>query len=79
MLGWVRLTSGKDDLILVTEQGQALRFHETAGAADGPSGGRRPRHLAWGRAIAVRQHGRRRQEGRPAGRDAPTASASARR
>ena len=28
-LGWVRLTSGEDDLILVTEKGQALRFHET--------------------------------------------------
>ncbi len=28
VLGWVRLTAGKDDLILVTEKGQALRFHE---------------------------------------------------
>ena len=28
VLGWVRLTTGKDDLILVTEKGQALRFHE---------------------------------------------------
>jgi DNA gyrase subunit A len=28
VLGWVRLTSGKDDLILVTEKAQALRFHE---------------------------------------------------
>ena len=28
MLGWVRLTSGKDDVIVVTEKGQALRFHE---------------------------------------------------
>ena len=27
-LGWARLTSGKDDIILVTEQGQALRFSE---------------------------------------------------
>ncbi|MBN2390149.1 MAG: DNA gyrase subunit A, partial [Anaerolineae bacterium] len=27
-LGWVRLTQGNDDLILVTEQGQGLRFHE---------------------------------------------------
>ncbi len=27
-LGWARLTSGKDDIILVTEQGQALRFCE---------------------------------------------------
>jgi DNA gyrase subunit A len=28
-LGWVRLTRGKDDVILITEQGQALRFPET--------------------------------------------------
>jgi DNA gyrase subunit A len=28
VLGWVRLTTGKDDLILATEKGQALRFHE---------------------------------------------------
>jgi DNA gyrase subunit A len=28
VLGWVRLTSGNDEVILVTEQGQALRFHE---------------------------------------------------
>ena len=27
-LGWVRLTSGKDDIILVTEQGRALRMGE---------------------------------------------------
>ncbi|MCE5209362.1 MAG: DNA gyrase subunit A [Chloroflexi bacterium] len=27
-LGWVRMTSGKDDIILVTEQGQALRYSE---------------------------------------------------
>lgn len=27
-LGWARLTNGKDDIILVTEQGQALRFNE---------------------------------------------------
>jgi DNA gyrase subunit A len=27
-LGWVRLTSGKDDVIIVTENGQALRFDE---------------------------------------------------
>ena len=28
VLGWVRLTTGKDELILVTEKGQSLRFHE---------------------------------------------------
>jgi DNA gyrase subunit A len=27
-LGWARLTSGKDEVILITEQGQALRFSE---------------------------------------------------
>ncbi len=27
-LGWARLTDGKDEIILVTEQGQALRFSE---------------------------------------------------
>ena len=27
-LGWARLTTGKDEIILVTEQGQALRFAE---------------------------------------------------
>ena len=42
-LGWVRLTSGEDEIILVTEQGQALRFFEatvrpmgrTAGGVNG--------------------------------------------
>lgn len=29
-LGWVRLTSGKDDVILVTEKGKALRYSEQA-------------------------------------------------
>jgi DNA gyrase subunit A len=29
-LGWVRLTSGESEMILVTEGGQALRFSETA-------------------------------------------------
>ena len=28
-LGWARVTSGKDDVIFVTENGQALRFNET--------------------------------------------------
>ncbi len=28
ILGWVRLTRGNDEIILVTEQGQAIRFHE---------------------------------------------------
>jgi len=28
-LGWARVTSGKDEVIFVTEKGQALRFNET--------------------------------------------------
>ncbi len=28
-LGWVRLTHGQDDIIIITEGGQALRFNET--------------------------------------------------
>ena len=28
-LGWVRLTSGKDELVLITRDGQALRYAET--------------------------------------------------
>jgi DNA gyrase subunit A len=28
-LGWARLTSGNDEIIFVTQNGQALRFHET--------------------------------------------------
>jgi DNA gyrase subunit A len=28
VLGWVRLTSGKEDLIIVTEKGRALRYNE---------------------------------------------------
>lgn len=28
-LGWARLTSGKDEIILVTEEGQAIRFSES--------------------------------------------------
>jgi DNA gyrase subunit A len=42
-LGWARLTSGKDDILLVTEQGQALRFAEdevrTMGRSAGGVGG----------------------------------------
>jgi DNA gyrase subunit A len=29
VLGWVRLTSGDDEIILVTENGKALRYHES--------------------------------------------------
>jgi len=34
-LGWARLTSGQDEVILITEGGQALRFSETAVRAMG--------------------------------------------
>ena len=37
-LGWARLTSGDDDIILVTEQGQALRFNESQLRAMGRTG-----------------------------------------
>jgi len=47
-LGWARLTDGEDEIILVTEQGQALRFNEgavrsmgrTAGGVNGVSLGK---------------------------------------
>ena len=29
-LGWVRLTGGRDEIVLVTEKGQALRFYEAS-------------------------------------------------
>jgi DNA gyrase subunit A len=29
VLGWVRLTGGEDEIIIITEMGQALRYHET--------------------------------------------------
>ena len=34
-LGWARLTDGEDEIILVTEHGQALRFAEGFGASHG--------------------------------------------
>ncbi len=34
-LAWVRMTSGQDDIVLVTEQGQAIRFHEDDARAMG--------------------------------------------
>jgi len=37
-LGWARLTNGKDDIILVTEQGQAVRFSEEKLRAMGRTG-----------------------------------------
>jgi DNA gyrase subunit A len=41
-LGWVRLTSGKNEIILVTQSGQALRFHEKLVRPMGrPAGGMR--------------------------------------
>jgi DNA gyrase subunit A len=38
-LGWVRLTSGDDEIILVTERGQALRFSESVVRAMGRQAG----------------------------------------
>ncbi len=34
-LAWVRMTSGSDDIMLVTQGGQAIRFHETDARAMG--------------------------------------------
>ncbi|MCK5343126.1 MAG: DNA gyrase subunit A, partial [Candidatus Heimdallarchaeota archaeon] len=38
-LGWVRLTSGKDDVIIITRNGKALRFFETNVRAMGRQAG----------------------------------------
>jgi DNA gyrase subunit A len=38
-LGWARLTDGENEIILVTEQGQALRFAEASVRAMGRSAG----------------------------------------
>jgi DNA gyrase subunit A len=38
-LGWARLTNGEDEIILVTEQGQALRFAEASVRAMGRAAG----------------------------------------
>ena len=32
LLGWVRVTSGKDDMILITQNGLALRFKDLRSA-----------------------------------------------
>ena len=42
-LGWARLTSGKDEVIFVTENGQALRFQRRKSPLDGTAGRRRER------------------------------------
>ncbi|MCF6278282.1 MAG: DNA gyrase subunit A, partial [Anaerolineales bacterium] len=48
-LGWARLTSGEDEIMLVTEQGKALRYSETAVRAMGrPAAGVRGIRLAEG-------------------------------
>ena len=40
-LGWVRLTQGDNEIVIVTENGQALRFSEIARSAHGTSSHRR--------------------------------------
>jgi DNA gyrase subunit A len=46
VLGWVQLTSGDDEIIIVTEQGRALRYHESAVRAMGrPAAGVRAINL----------------------------------
>ena len=39
MLGWARLTNGKDEVILITEQGKALRFAENKIRSTGRNSG----------------------------------------
>ena len=52
-LSWARLTSGKDDVMLVTAQGQALRIHETAIRPQGrPGSGVTGIHLDAGDRVA---------------------------
>ncbi len=52
-LGWARLTNGEDEIILVTEQGQALRFSEAAVRPMGrAAGGVNGIGLAKGDAVA---------------------------
>ncbi|HSB91066.1 MAG TPA: DNA gyrase subunit A [Anaerolineales bacterium] len=62
VLGWVRLTGSKDEIILVTRQGQALRFPEKAVRPMGrPAAGVRAIHLRSGDEVTsvevVRKHG----------------------
>ncbi len=52
-LSWVRLTSGKDDVMLVTADGQALRIHESAVRPQGrPGSGMAGIRLAEGDKVA---------------------------
>jgi DNA gyrase subunit A len=52
-LGWVGLTSGYDDVILVTQLGQAVRFHESKVRPMGrPAGGMRAITLKQGDGVA---------------------------
>ncbi len=54
VLGWARLTQGDDELILVTEQGQGIRFNEQHVRAMGrTAAGVRAMRLAEGDRIAV--------------------------
>ena len=48
----VALTDGKQDVMLFSEAGKAVRFAERRSASDGPHGRRRARHAACGRAAA---------------------------
>ncbi len=52
-LGWVKLTSGKNEIIIVTQAGQGLRFHEKLVRPMGrPAGGMRAIHLRPGDQVA---------------------------
>ncbi len=62
-LGWVRLTTGKDDVIMVTRQGQALRLPETKNPQHGPAGCRCERHqIECERPVSFNGSGRAQRE-----------------
>ena len=65
----VRRTSGDDDIIMVSRSGQAARFNEDAGAADGPRHRRRARHERLARRQLRARDGHRPRRHRAARRD----------
>ena len=65
----VRRTSGDDDIIMVSRSGQAARFNEDAGPADGPRHGRREGHERLARRQPRAGDGRRPRRHRAARRD----------
>ncbi len=56
-LNWAKPTDGDQDVVLVTENGQSIRFHEKHSSRDGASGGRSELDPVGGRGRG-RRHGR---------------------